>query len=105
MELHDLSSAWRYSRPRLDLVDNLHLLRGHLGSRSGSEDHGVARFESSAHRTFPSSLTLKPTEVMRSESLEFLKALTSAASPSGYEGPAGAIYRDYTHAFADRVNT
>src|SRR4051794_38186147 len=42
---------------------------------------------------------------MRSESLEFLKALTSAASPSGYEGPAGAIYRDYTHAFADRVNT
>jgi endoglucanase len=42
---------------------------------------------------------------MRSESLKFLKALTSAASPSGYEDAAGAIYREYTQAFADLVTT
>jgi endoglucanase len=42
---------------------------------------------------------------MRPESLELLKALTRAASPSGYEGAAGTVYREYAQAFADLVNT
>jgi endoglucanase len=42
---------------------------------------------------------------MRPESLDFLKALVNAASPSGYEQPAAQVYRDYTHGFADRVTT
>ena len=42
---------------------------------------------------------------MRSESLEFLKAIVNAPSPSGYEERASQIYRDYTKAFADEVRT
>jgi putative aminopeptidase FrvX len=42
---------------------------------------------------------------MRPQSLEFLKALVNAPSPSGYEQPAARIYRDYTQNAADRVTT
>lgn len=42
---------------------------------------------------------------MRTESLDFLKNLVKAHSPSGYEQPAAAVYRAYTKAFADRVTT
>jgi putative aminopeptidase FrvX len=42
---------------------------------------------------------------MRSESIQILRALANAPSPSGYEQPAARIYRDYTEAFADRVTT
>jgi len=42
---------------------------------------------------------------MRAESLEFLKAIVNAPSPSGYEQPAAKVYRDYTQPFADRVTT
>src|SRR5215217_3358646 len=42
---------------------------------------------------------------MRAESLEFLKALVSAPSPSGYELPAARVYREHTHRIADRVMT
>ncbi len=42
---------------------------------------------------------------MRTESLEFLKAIVNAPSPSGYEQPAAKLYREYTQPFADRVTT
>jgi putative aminopeptidase FrvX len=42
---------------------------------------------------------------MRSESLEFLKALCDTPSPSGYEERAAQVYRDYTKDFADEVRT
>jgi len=42
---------------------------------------------------------------MRRESLEFLKTLIGAPSPSGDEGPAAKLYRDCTEGFADRVTT
>lgn len=42
---------------------------------------------------------------MRTESIEFLKAIVNAPSPSGYEQPAAKVYREYTEAFADRVTT
>lgn len=42
---------------------------------------------------------------MRNESLEFLKNMTNAPSPSGYEQPAANVYRAYTEPFADRVTT
>ncbi|RFC64965.1 M42 family peptidase [Fulvimarina endophytica] len=42
---------------------------------------------------------------MRTESLEFLKDLVRAHSPSGYEQPAAAVYRTYAKAFADRTVT
>jgi putative aminopeptidase FrvX len=42
---------------------------------------------------------------MRTESLDFLKAIVNAPSPSGYEQPAAKVYRAYTQAFADRVTT
>jgi hypothetical protein len=42
---------------------------------------------------------------MRSESLDFLKSLLAAPSPSGYEQPAAAVYRDYVTPFADEVRT
>src|SRR5438270_6406432 len=42
---------------------------------------------------------------MTPKSLQLLQALTSAPSPSGYEQPAGRVYRDYTEAFADNVRT
>ncbi len=42
---------------------------------------------------------------MRSESLEFLKSIVNAPSPSGYEQPAARVYRAYTEPFADRVTT
>jgi endoglucanase len=42
---------------------------------------------------------------MRPESLEFLKAIVNAPSPSGYEERAARIYREYTKAFADEQRT
>lgn len=42
---------------------------------------------------------------MRSESLEFLKSLVEAPSPSGYEQPAAAVYREYVTPLADEVET
>lgn len=42
---------------------------------------------------------------MRSESLEFLKNLVNAPSPSGYEEPAAEVYRQYTSGFAHDVKT
>ena len=42
---------------------------------------------------------------MRAESLEFLKSLVNAPSPSGYELPAARVYREYTEPLADRVTT
>jgi endoglucanase len=42
---------------------------------------------------------------MRPESLEFLKSLVNAPSPSGYEQPAAKVYRTYTEGFADQVST
>lgn len=42
---------------------------------------------------------------MRSESLDFLTRLVEAPSPSGYEQPAAAVYRDYVTPFADDVRT
>ncbi len=42
---------------------------------------------------------------MRSESLEFLKSLVEAPSPSGYEQPAAAVYREYVTPIADAVET
>jgi putative aminopeptidase FrvX len=42
---------------------------------------------------------------MNPTSLQFLKALTAAPSPSGYEQPAARTYREYTQGFADRVTT
>lgn len=42
---------------------------------------------------------------MRAESLEFLTRLLSAPSPSGYEQPAAAVYREYVSKLADEVKT
>jgi putative aminopeptidase FrvX len=42
---------------------------------------------------------------MRSESLKFLTELIDAPSPSGYEQPAAAVYREYVSAYADDVKT
>ena len=42
---------------------------------------------------------------MRSDSLEFLTALIDAPSPSGYEQPAAAVFRDYVSKWADDVTT
>ncbi len=42
---------------------------------------------------------------MRPESLDFLKELVNAPSPSGFEVPAANVYRAYTGAFAHQVNT
>lgn len=42
---------------------------------------------------------------MRTESLEFLKAIVNVPSPSGYEEQAAEIYRQYTSSFADKVHT
>ncbi len=40
---------------------------------------------------------------MRPESLDLIKALVSAPSPSGYEQSTAKVYREYTQNFADRV--
>lgn len=42
---------------------------------------------------------------MRPESLQFLKDLINAPSPSGFEEPAADVYREYTKPFADKVQT
>lgn len=42
---------------------------------------------------------------MRPESFEFFKALVEAPSPSGYEQPAAAVFRDYVAPIADAVTT
>lgn len=42
---------------------------------------------------------------MRPESLDFLKALANAPSPSGFEEPAARVFRDYVSGFADKVET
>ena len=42
---------------------------------------------------------------MRPESLDFLRRIADAPSPSGYEQPAARLYRAYTEPFADRFAT
>lgn len=42
---------------------------------------------------------------MRQESLDFLKDLVAAPSPSGYEQPAAAAFRGYVERHADKVAT
>ena len=42
---------------------------------------------------------------MEQASLDFLRQLADAPSPSGYEQPAARIYRAYTEPFADSVST
>ena len=42
---------------------------------------------------------------MRDQSLEFLRALMEAPSPSGYEQPAQSVVRAYASEFADEVRT
>ena len=42
---------------------------------------------------------------MKAESLDFLKRIVNAPSPSGYEQPAARVYRAYAEPFADRVTT
>jgi putative aminopeptidase FrvX len=42
---------------------------------------------------------------MRADSLKFLKTLTEAPSPSGFEQPAAKVFRDYVAPFADEVTT
>jgi len=42
---------------------------------------------------------------MRSESLEFLRTLIEAPSPSGYEQPAARVFREYVAPLADEVET
>jgi endoglucanase len=42
---------------------------------------------------------------MRTESLDLLKRIVNAPSPSGYEEPAAEEYRAYTTSFADSVRT
>jgi len=42
---------------------------------------------------------------MRSESLDFLRAIVDVPSPSGFEERAAEVYRQYTQPFADRLNT
>ena len=42
---------------------------------------------------------------MRKESLDFLKQLLSAPTPSGYESPGQRIWCDYARQFADEVRT
>ncbi|MDI6692588.1 MAG: M42 family metallopeptidase [Anaerosomatales bacterium] len=42
---------------------------------------------------------------MQPESLEFLKELVEAPSPSGYEQPAAAVFRERVSAYADEVTT
>ena len=40
---------------------------------------------------------------MRKKSLEFLKTMIAAPSPSGFEQPAMKVWRQYTSQFADKV--
>ncbi|MEN6430286.1 MAG: M42 family metallopeptidase [Coriobacteriales bacterium] len=42
---------------------------------------------------------------MQPKSFEFLKTLVEAPSPSGYEQPAAAVFRDYVTPIADSVST
>ncbi len=42
---------------------------------------------------------------MRQASLDFLKHIVDAPSPSGYEQPAANVYRSYTEPLADAVST
>jgi endoglucanase len=42
---------------------------------------------------------------MRAESLDFFTRLVESPSPSGYEQPAAAVFRDYVAPFADSVAT
>ncbi|MHB1341545.1 MAG: M42 family metallopeptidase [Coriobacteriia bacterium] len=42
---------------------------------------------------------------MQAKSLEFLKTLVEAPSPSGYEQPAAKVFRDYVTPIADSVST
>jgi putative aminopeptidase FrvX len=42
---------------------------------------------------------------MREESLTFLESIVNTASPSGFEQPVAALYRDYVGPFAHRVTT
>ena len=42
---------------------------------------------------------------MNKKSLAFLKALTEAPSPSGFEQPAQKVWREHVEPHADRVET
>jgi putative aminopeptidase FrvX len=48
---------------------------------------------------------LEKEEPMREESLAFLKALSEAPSPSGYEQPAQKVFREYIQHYVDEVRT
>lgn len=42
---------------------------------------------------------------MRSQSLEFLKAIVDAPSPSGFEEPVAELFRNYVRPWTDRLST
>ena len=42
---------------------------------------------------------------MREQSLDFLRSLVVAASPSGFEREVAELYRNYVRPYADRVTT
>jgi len=42
---------------------------------------------------------------VRKESMEFLESLVEAPSPSGYEGPARQVFRDYVAPYTDQMRT
>ena len=42
---------------------------------------------------------------MRPETLDFMRSLANAPSPSGFEQPAAEVYRRYTERYADLVRT
>jgi len=42
---------------------------------------------------------------MRNESMEFLRELVNTPSPSGYEGPARKVFRDYVAPYVDELRT
>lgn len=42
---------------------------------------------------------------MRAESLDFLRQIVNAPSPSGYEERAAKLFREYTQSFCDQVTT
>ncbi|MEQ1956046.1 M20/M25/M40 family metallo-hydrolase [Mesorhizobium yinganensis] len=42
---------------------------------------------------------------MRDQSLDFLKSIVAAPSPSGFEQPVARLYRDYIGKFADGITT
>lgn len=42
---------------------------------------------------------------MRDQSLDFLKAVVTTPSPSGFEQPVARVYREYVSPFANKITT